>query len=152
MLHPFLKFLVPPLICIGKSCLRWSNFTFIDSPACCLFVCHVFVSLFVFFCFFFRESFFCCFLIVRRFCFSEGRKHDSGVVADFGLLHYLQLHATSPWGRPMWKLGIWHILQGCNFKGHRKMLFWYQRCKHLTPLWVKLDLLRSGFSGTQQTI
>ena len=56
-------------------------------------VCHVccfFFSLFL------RRQFFCCFLIVRRCCFSEGRKHDSGMLADFGLLHYLQLHAASP--------------------------------------------------------
>ena len=84
-------------------------------------VCHVccfFFSLFL------RRQFFCCFLIVRRCCFSEGRKHGSGMLIDFGLLHHLQLvHATSPWGRPMRILGIWHILQGCNFKGCTKMLF-----------------------------
>ena len=54
----------------------------------------LFVSLF--FAFSSEKVFFCCFLIVRRFCFSEGRKHDSGMLADFGLFHYLQLHATSP--------------------------------------------------------
>ena len=91
---------------------------------------------------FVRLSRVCLFLF---FTFSsEGRKHDSGVLADFGLLHHLQLHATSPWGRPMWILGIWHILQGCNFKGRPKMLFWHQRCKHSTPLWVTLELLWRG--------
>ena len=39
--HPFLNFLDPPLISIGMDILRWSNFTIIDSPACCLFVCHM---------------------------------------------------------------------------------------------------------------
>ena len=41
MPNPFLNFLVLSLIFIGKSCLRWSNFRVIDSPACRLFVCHV---------------------------------------------------------------------------------------------------------------
>ena len=70
-----------------------------------LFVClsHVVVVVVVGFFFTFSPEtvFFCCFLIVRRCCFSEGRKHDSGMLADSGLLHQLQLHATSPLGQPM---------------------------------------------------
>ena len=117
---------------------RLSRLLFVRLSRVCLFV-----SVFHFF---FRDSFFCCFLIVRHCCFSEGRKHDSGMLGDFGLLHHLQLHATSPWKRPMWILGIWHILQGCNFKGRPKMLFWHQRCKHSTPLWVTVELLWRGHS------
>ena len=35
------------------------------------------------------------------FCIAEGRKHDSGLLADSGLLPVLEQHAVSPAGHPM---------------------------------------------------
>ena len=36
-----------------------------------------------------------------QFCFAEGRKHDSGMLADSGLLPLLERHGHSPAGQPM---------------------------------------------------
>lgn len=105
MPHPFLNFLVPPLICIGISSWRWSNFTIIDSPVCCLFVCHVLLLLFL--CFFFfslflrRQFFAVVFFIVRRCCFSEGRKHMTlgyWQILDYFISCSYTLHHS--WGDP----------------------------------------------------
>ena len=38
---------------------------------------------------------------VYLFCIAEGRKHDSGLLADSGLLPVLEEHAVSPAGHPM---------------------------------------------------
>ena len=32
---------------------------------------------------------------------TEGRKHDSGILADSGLIQHLQRHTLSPYGHPM---------------------------------------------------
>lgn len=36
-----------------------------------------------------------------QICFAEGRKHDSGMLADSGLLPLLERHGHSPAGQPM---------------------------------------------------
>ena len=36
-----------------------------------------------------------------QFCFAEGRKHDSGMLADSSLLPLLERHGHSPAGQPM---------------------------------------------------
>ena len=113
MLHPFLKFLVPPLICIGKSCLRWSNFTFIDSPACCLFVCHVFVCLFLCFLLFLQRKFFSVvFLLYDAFVFQKAESMTRGCwpTLDYFITCSYTLH--HPEGDPCESWG-----SGISFKG-----------------------------------
>lgn len=123
MPHPFLNFLVPPLICIGISSLRWSNFTIIDSPACCLFVCHVLLLLFFFSLFLRRQLFLLFSYCTTLLFFRRPEAYDSGMLEDSGLLHQLQLHATPLLGRQCasWRSGI--SFKGATSRAAQKCCF-----------------------------
>ena len=64
------------------------------------------------------------------YCFSEGRKHDAGMLADSGLLRQLERSAFSLAGQPMCVYGdtYIHTYFICNSP---KGLFSYKRNKKI---------------------